>query len=96
MIRTLTLAIALSISAPAWAYNECQATHPATEAEWEEAQKICARMGGNPNICAIKNAHTEAVALATAKAVLDHCDKNPQDARCSDEVRSYIKLRWGH
>jgi hypothetical protein len=88
------LAVLLIVATPAWAFNEEPTTRPTTQEEWVAAQQLCQRLGGNNDVCAMGNAHSEMVALATAKAALDLCDKDAARAGC-DVTRAYIKRRWG-
>ena len=90
------LAILLVVATPAWAMNEQEPpTRPSNDAEWIAAQELCLRLKLNVDICAMKNAHLEARALAVAKGALDLCDKDTTRAGC-DATRAYIKQRWGY
>jgi hypothetical protein len=63
---------------------------------WTLALEVCEHIGVNLHVCAMKNAPTEAMALQTAKIVLAHCAKTPEQAFYCDPAVAYIKQRWGY
>lgn len=73
-MRKLALAALLvALATPAWAGNDAERS---TTEDWIAAQKICIRLGVNNDICAMKNAPSERMALGVAEGALDLCDKD--------------------
>lgn len=88
------LAVLLVAATPAWAYNDGT---PRTQAEWFAVNRLCVSMGGDPHMCSMANAPSEMEAIASADLARHDCDRSPtkEILRC-DEIRAYIKQRWGY
>jgi hypothetical protein len=96
----ILLAALIAIATPAWAANDREDW----KEEWIDKMYLCARpldSNARPNawICAMRHAPDEGTATATARAILTLCAEkehlSAKNAQGCNEVRAYIKQRWG-
>ena len=103
-MRTIALAaLVVALATPAWATNEEEYfAYTQKMSTWDRAVRVCIEVGGNADMCKMRTAPEERLALVWAENALKNCkviatDATPVEAKrqCA-ETRAYIKQRWGY